>query len=332
MRSRKAADNAQLPPPAGVELGPRLARDRVLPLSSRGFIIWPFSLMSRHAVVLGSSGSGKTETAMRIAQQVASQIDAPLFYVDAKGDRTSAERFIALMADCGRTARVFPNERYDAWRGDWSAMVNRLLEVIAFVPEGPAAYYRDIAKTMLQLACDHPDGPPRSSGELLARLDYELLLNAHGPTGAVLSLPRDKATQVRLRYQAFLGQLDGAFDGGWSFEDADAAYFLLDSVALGEDTSSAASLLFADFAHYFTARKPFRQRCVLFADEFAALSSSSDIALKVEQARAFNTSLVLLPQTVSGLGDPASCDRILGSVELVIAHALNEPERISGLA
>ena len=317
--------------PEGVVLGRRLAGERVLPMSGAD-LIWPFEQMRRHAVILGASGAGKTETSMRIAHEVATKTEAPVFYLDAKGDRGSAERFCALMRAAGRRVRVFPNERFDAWRGDWRAIVNRLLEVIEFVPEGPAAYYRDIAKTALQLACNHPDGPPRSSAELLGRLDYELLLNAHGPTTAVLSLPRDKVSQVRLRYEAFFGQLGSLLDGDWSFEDADAAYFLLDSVALGEDTAGAASLLFADFAHYFTQRKERERFCVLFADEFAAIASASDLAMKVEQARSFNASLILVPQTVSGMGEPAQRDRIFGSVETVIAHAVNEPERIAELA
>lgn len=319
------------PLPEGVVLGRRLAGDRVLPMSGAE-LIWPFEQMRRHALILGASGAGKTETSMRIAHEVATKTEAPLFYLDAKGDRGSAERFCALMRAAGRRVRVFPNERFDAWRGDWRAIVNRLLEVIEFVPEGPAAYYRDIAKTALQLACNHPDGPPRCSAELLGRLDYELLLNAHGPTTAVLSVPRDKVSQVRLRYEAFFGQLGSLLDGDWSFEDADAAYFLLDSVALGEDTAGAASLLFADFAHYFTQRKERERFCVLFADEFAAIASSSDLAMKVEQARSFNASLILVPQTVSGMGEPAQRDRIFGSVETVIAHAVNEPERIAELA
>ena len=319
------------PTPAGVELGRRLAGQRVLSQSASGNSVWTFEQMRRHALILGSSGSGKTETSMRIARQVAIGSDAPIFYLDAKGDRSSAERFCALMSSAGRRPRVFPNQRFDAWRGDWRAIVNRLLEVIEFAHEGPAAYYRDIAKTALQLACHHPDGPPRSSQEVLHRLDYELLLNAHGPTDAVLSLPRERVNQVRLRYQAFFGQLGSLLDGEWSFEDTDAAYFLLDSVALGEDTAGAAALLFADFAHYFTARKSREEFCVLFADEFAAIASTSDIAIKVEQARIFNTSLVLIPQTVSGMGEPQQRDRILGSVETVIAHAVNEPDRLADL-
>ena len=249
-----------------------------------------------------------------------------MFYLDAKGERGSAERFAALMGAAGRSVRVFPNQPFDAWRGDWRGIANRLLEVVQFATEGPAAYYRDIAKTALQLACNHPDGPPRCSSELLARLDYELLLNAHGPSSAVLSLPRDRVSQVRLRYQAFFGQLGCALDGEWSWEDADAAYLLLDSVALGEDTVSAACMLFADFAHYFTQRKPRERFCVLIADEFSAIATSSDVAMKVEQARSFNAGLVLVPQTPSGMGSLVQRDRILGSVETVIVHALNDPE------
>ena len=328
----RGADRPSVPiAPEGAVLGRRLAGERALPLGPGGALIWPLADMRRHAVILGASGSGKTETSMRIAYEVACKSEAPVFYLDAKGDREGAERFSALMGAAGRRVRVFPNEPFDAWRGDWRGVANRLLEVIQFATDGPAAYYRDIAKTALQLACNHPDGPPRSSAELLARLDYETLLNVHGPSSAVLALPRDKVAQVRLRYQAFFGQLGAALDGNWSFEDADAAYFLLDSVALGEDTAGAACLLFADFAHYFSQRKERERFCLLFADEFSAIANSSDVAMKVEQARGFNAAMVLVPQTPSGMGPRTQRDRILGSVETVIVHALNEPGALAEL-
>jgi hypothetical protein len=330
LRRRKSVA-AAVPAPEGVILGRRLSGGGALPVGRAG-VVWPFERIRRHALILGASGTGKTETSMRIAHELASKTDAQIFYLDAKGDRGSAERFASLMKAAGRGVRVFPNEPFDGWRGDWRAIANRLLEVIEFVPEGPAAYYRDIAKTALQLACNHPDGPPRSSSELLTRLDYEVLLNAHGPSSTVLSLPRDKVNQVRLRYEAFFGQLGCALDGGWSWEDADTAYLLLDSVALGEDCRGAACLFFADFAHYFSQRKPIERFATMVADEFSAIAASSDLAIKVEQARSFNTGLVLVPQTPSGLGGLNQRERILGSVETVISHAFNEPEEIAGLA
>jgi hypothetical protein len=331
LRRRKGAIAPAASTPEGAILGRRLSGGSALPVGGSG-VVWPFEHMRRHAVILGASGTGKTETSMRIAHELASKTDTQIFYLDAKGDRGSAERFVSLMQAAGRRTRVFPNEPFDAWRGDWRAIANRLLEVIEFVPEGPAAYYRDIAKTALQLACNHPDGPPRSSSELLRRIDYEVLLNAHGPSSAVLSLPKDKVSQVRLRYEAFFGQLGCALDGEWAWEDAEAGYLLLDSVALGEDCNGAASLLFADFAHYFTQRKPLDRFATMVADEFAAIASSSDIAIKVEQARGFNTGLILVPQTPSGMGPLTQRDRILGSVETVIVHALNEPEEVAALA
>lgn len=330
MRARRR--HSQLPQPEGAILGRRLAGERALPLAAGGGVLWPFTDMRRHAVILGASGSGKTETSLRIAYELACKSPAAVHYLDAKGDRANAERFVALMRAAGRETRVFPNEPFDAWRGDWRGIVNRLLDVIEFAESGPAAYYRDIAKTALQLACNHPDGPPRSSAELIERLDYERLLDAHGPSEGVLALPRERVGQVRLRYQAFFGQLGTALDGEWAWEDASASYLLLDSVALGEDTSSAARLLFADFAHYFALRKQRQRPCLLFADEFAALAGTSDLAIKVEQARSFNAAMVLVPQTPTGLGDQVQRERILGSVETLIVHATNEPSSLVELA
>ena len=50
------------------------------------------------------------------------------------------------------------------------------------------------------------------------------------------------------------------------------------------------------------------------------------MAARVEKARGFNTSLVLAPQVVEGMGGETKTARILGSVETVIAHRVNTPE------
>ena len=56
------------------------------------------------------------------------------------------------------------------------------------------------------------------------------------------------------------------------------------------------------------------------------------MAARVEQARGFNTSLVLAPQVVAGMGDATEAERIIGSVESVICHRVNTPEAIIALA
>ena len=315
----------------GFVIAHRLSGERALPIAGR-MVLLSQARLCRHVLVCGATGSGKTETVMRLAWVVAKESDAPVFYLDGKGDRETAERFCGLMADAGRTTRVFPNEPFDGWRGEPHEIQGRLMEIIDYTSEGPAAWYRDVAKTTLRLVCEHPDGPPRSSGVVLARMNHALLATAHKGSSAVAALTPAQVGQVRLRYEAFFGQTRGALDGAWAWEDTQAAYLLLDSLSLREEATGLARFLFEDFAHYFTGRKPKAQFCLLIVDEFSALASSSGMAARVEQARGFNTSLVLAPQVVAGMGDETEAARILGSVESVICHRVNTPDEIIALA
>jgi hypothetical protein len=317
----------------GFVVAHRLSGERALPVAGRNVLLSQARLC-RHVLVCGATGAGKTETVMRLAWVVAKESGAPVFYLDGKGDKQGAERFCGLMADAGRETRVFPNKPFDGWRGAPHEIQGRLMEIIDYSSDGPAAWYRDVAKTTLRLVCEHPQGPPRSSAAVLARMDHALLAAAHPGSSAVAALKPAQVAQVRLRYEAFFGQTRGALDGSWAWEDTQAAYILLDSLALKEETSGLARFLFEDFAHYFSNadRKPRGQFCLLIVDEFSALASSSGMAARVEQARGFNTGLVLAPQVVAGMGDDTEAERILGSVETVICHRVNTPEEIIALA
>jgi len=315
----------------GFTLATRLAGERALPVD-RGMVLLSPGRLCRHLLVCGATGSGKTETVLRIAWAVANASDAPVFYLDGKGDRQNAARFCGLMADAGRTTRVFPNEPFDAWRGQAHEIHGRLMKIIDYTSDGPAAWYRDVAKNVLRLVCEHPDGPPRSSGQALARMDADALAKAHPGSSALAALTAQQIKQVRLRYEAFFGQTRGALDGDWAWEDTSAAYLLLDSLALREETTGLARMIFEDFAHYFTTRKPRDRFALLIVDEFSGLAQGAGMAARIEQARGFNTSLVLAPQVVAGMGDESEAARILGSVETVICHRVNTPEDICALA
>jgi hypothetical protein len=315
----------------GFVVANRLSGQRALPLDGTRVLLSPGRLC-RHVLVCGATGSGKTETVLRLAYAAAMCSDAPVFYLDGKGDRETAQRFVGLMELAGRRTRVFPNEPLDGWRGQPHEIHGRLMEVVDYASQGPAAWYRDIAKNVLRLVCEHPDGPPRSSGQVLTRMDLELLRQAH-PTSSVLAvLTGAQVQQVRLRYEAFFGQTRGALDGQWAWDDTNAAYLLLDSLSLREETGGLARFLFEDFAHYFTTRKPRSQFAILIVDEFSALASAAGMAARVEQARGFNTSLILAPQVLAGMGDESESARIRGSVETVICHRVNTPEEIVTLA
>ncbi len=288
--------------------------------------------LTKHLLVCGATGSGKTETLLRLAWAVASESDAPVFYLDAKGDQRNAERFCGLMADAGRSTRVLPNEPFDGWRGLPNDIHGRLMQVIDYSSDGPASWYRDIAKTTLRLVCDQPAGPPRSSRELLDRMDLEALKLMHPGSTAVAALTDSQVGQVRLRYEAFFGQCGTTLDGGWAWEDTRAAYLMVNSLTLQEEAAGLARYLLEDYSHYFTARKPRDQFCVLIVDEFSSVAGAASMAARVEQARGFNASLVLAPQVLEGMGGETETARILGSVETVIAHRVNTPDPIVALA
>lgn len=71
---------------------------------------------------------------------------------------------------------------------------------------------------------------------------------------------------------------------------------------------------------------------MLAVDEFSAIARTSDVAVRLEQARGYNAFLLLAPQTVSGMGSPEQQSRILGSVDMLICHGTKEPDRITELA
>ena len=36
------------------------------------------------------------------------------------------------------------------------------MEIVDYASDGPASWYRDVAKNVLGLVCGHPDGPPQN--------------------------------------------------------------------------------------------------------------------------------------------------------------------------
>jgi hypothetical protein len=322
---------AEPPAPEGFVLGRRAWGEAALPVVGGQAVLTAEALV-RHVLICGATGSGKTETALRLVHQVAERTDALIFYLDAKADRDAAMRFAALMERAGRRARIFPHEPFDGWRGGPRDLHARLMEVIDFARTGPAAFYRDVAKATLALACDHPGGPPRSSGALLERLDLKALRHAHEDAARTRWLSDEQVRGVRMRYEAFFAQARGALDGDWAWDDADAAYLMLPSLAFKDEVRGVARFLLEDFAHFFTQRKPPQRLCVMVVDEFAAIADSAGMAPRVEQARGYDTAFVLCPQVVAGLGDRGDQARLLGNVETVICHRVNTPDEIVALA
>ena len=124
------------------------------------------------------------------------------------------------MRHAGREIHLFPQEAYDAWRGTGREIANRLVQLIDWADEGGGAYYRDLSTNLVRLACTPPDGPPRSSRELLARLDKTglLVLWAGRPEAQEIERFRDDHIDAcRQRYRSFFDATDGQLDGNWAW-------------------------------------------------------------------------------------------------------------------
>lgn len=320
----------------GVFLGLKLAGDGLLPIR-RGRVHLPLQRLSHHLLVAGATGSGKTETALRIAYSVARASDWSIVYIDAKGDRETSDRFAALMRHAGRRTWSFPSEHHDGWKGTAEEVAGRLLQLIDFANEGGGAYYRDLAVNTIRLACDTANGPPRSSAELLTRLQRGPLLKEHAGNPAALAevraLQPEHLDGIRARYAAFFATVAGALDGGSGFDEIDTAYFLLDGLRLKYEAAYLARFLVEDFTQWAAGRKPRNRRVLLIVDEFSAIAEAGQgLVDVVERTRGFGVATILCPQLAEGMGSPQAAARIIGSVQTILLHATPMPEQFVSVA
>jgi len=109
--------------------------------NKHGYFGFPEKALRTHAVVLGSSGSGKTETEYRLAYGACKLYRRQVIFLDAKGEskreeeqqEDNAARFVATMQAAGaQTISVFPARAYNGWLGTPVELKNRLLSVLDF--------------------------------------------------------------------------------------------------------------------------------------------------------------------------------------------------------
>jgi hypothetical protein len=183
-------------------------------------------------VIIGSSGSGKTNLMMRLwagwyaathAMFTRREGDRPLLVVlDCKGGpdaRTKAERTRRLLHGVGaRRVAIWPDEaRLSLWDLPPRDLGVLLLQMIE-TGDGAAAYYTDIMQTVVNLALATPGGPPRDAASFLDRLDTAWLESAYGDGTHEAATIRIRAARlhlgdIQLRYATLLGRLGPALDG-----------------------------------------------------------------------------------------------------------------------
>jgi hypothetical protein len=231
----------------------------------------PGPCRARSRLIVGTSGMGKTVDVEREAF-IAARQGRKFFLIDGKGtDPGFVERALAgyLWGNPHARVALWPELPMDGWRGSPAALHNRLMAMLGWTEP----YYQDVASLLLRLALNAPgeDGPVRSSAQLMARMDPELLvrLYEHDPDRrreAASLVGRDQARAVKGaigRFANFFAATAGGFDAGpagWSFEDVDFAYLRAPFLVGRQDADAAMRLLLEDFAHYATLRNPARAR------------------------------------------------------------------------
>jgi hypothetical protein len=296
--------------------------------TTKHWVLLPLAPLARPSVVIGEGGSGKTETLLKVAALAARVYWFDIIYIDAKGDDDLAARFVATMRKAGKgRIKLFPVSPYYGWTGDTRVLYNRLMAVQIYTEP----YYENIASLMLDLALHAPGYTPRSSNELLRNLTLELLKIRYRGEPEQEELERIKpedANGVYNRYRAFFRALHGKLDAGFTFDETDAAYIKLDTVAFAKEASSIGRYLVEELAHYVTVRKPRSRRVLIIIDEVSALSIEH-IADLSERLRSFGGAVMLSAQSEEGLAKTQDeRTRILKTSHLLILHTCNAPERL----
>jgi hypothetical protein len=293
--------------------------------------------------VLGIPGSGKTFTLLRRVW-IAARAGMRVVFLDCKGTDPGLSWQVTCayrLANPGAVVGFWPAQPLDCWRGDGMAIANRLLAVEDWAAEGGGAYYRRMATLALQLACTAPSGPPRSSGDLLRRLDLRKLqqlwrgdATAQADLEQLASDPHVMAG-LRGRYSAFFRSLAGKADGRWGFEDVDLAVLTVPTIASRSDADAAVRLVLEDLGHFATKRKARAGDDVLLVlDEFSAVEGGTEQAIHLaERLRDVGVPVVFGAQSPEGLGEERQQWRLLHTVGGgLVLHQTPDPDVLVQLA
>jgi len=281
----------------------------------------PFAACARHMVIVGSTGSGKTNLMIRLwagwftaaltAARTGQGRRLLLVVMDCKGGpdaRVKANRTRRLLYGAGaRRVAIWPDEaRLSLWdlpAEDLAVLLYQMIET----GDGAAAYYADIMQAVLTLAVTAPMGPPLNTAAFLDRLDARWLQHAwddgrHPGQAARIRAAARHLPDIQLRYATLLGRLGPALDGPGTLADADAWYFILEGTREPSVAEAQAMAITELAAHAATDLAAEPRAMLLAADDYSAVSGRVPLSNLYERGRSLGIGVQVSAQSWQGLG------------------------------
>ena len=307
----------------------------------QGWLHLSETALGQHLFVQGSPGSGKTEMLKWLAYQVLHHTDWDLFFIDGKGDTALGE---FLVEETQKARGVIPpmfrlghersGDAYNAFVGRREDIYNRLVASLdTGQVTGGAAYYANANKTLLQLICYAPCGPPQDFIQLQERLNARWLLSAYREDKqelrnimAVKKHLSDLAVWMQPLIRDFRNSVNRQ---GFTFDTARVGIFSIRTQSVGETSRQLLNILNADLLDFMGKRQ--HRPTVVIVDEFQAFKNES-LADTLSLGRSSRLALVLATQDIAALGKQEIARRILANTKTKILMATDFPEEVGQIA
>jgi hypothetical protein len=281
----------------------------------------PAGALGRHLVIIGATGSGKTNLMIRLQAgwftatldtAEAGKGDRPLLVVlDCKGGpdaRRKADRTRRLLYGAGASrVAVWPDEAalclWDLPARELAVLLYQMVDT----GTGNAAYYADILQAVLTLAVTAPAGPPASAAEFLDRLETRWLTSAwsdgrHPRQVAWVQAAAKHLPDIQLRMATLLDRLGPALDGPGHLTDADAWYFILEGTS-EPSVAEAQAMALTELAAHTAVHPAGQPRAILLAlDDYSAVSARVPLSNLYERGRSLGIGVQVSAQSWQGLG------------------------------
>lgn len=314
-----------------------------------------------HAVILGTTNTGKTQTGYRFAEAFITR-NLPFIGLDMKGSKKTAETLRAFAEHHGRPFYLFTltgGGRWDALRDKPNASLQK--DVLMSVGSWSDAHYKALADgalldifAALQVAGPGPgESMVAAAARLLDPSQLKVYANKH------LSAPEysqlrtrvlARADQVALNPNAFSGvkqQLEamvhsetgqffapgeGMFSLRQAFNENAVVLFSFDYMSYAETSQAISALVLADVKSLGAVlmNEGNEKDWCFWGDEFTR-SRASDIAPMMQQIREAKCKIVLMTQGVASIldagtagyegGGDAYRDIVLSQASLLVCHA-----------